>query len=128
MNEPPFSLEQIASRSGQSKMDRLVRHWLIGLPVAARIDFLKQLWPLNYRFALILTQAAQLPKRENQDLFKYLLRTSSHNAAEELINRFEPILGKERFWQIASVEELSPAMQDFLNYHSGSHLKRLSSE
>ncbi|WP_448651880.1 hypothetical protein ACSHWC_29575 [Pseudomonas fluorescens] len=122
MDDIRFTPEQVASRSGTAQTDKDVRQWLVGLPIAERLDFLKQLWPLNYRFALKLLQAAQLSRQENEDMFRHWLRTGQHNTAQELIKRLEPVLGERRFWQIASQEVVAPVMRELLNYYGGGRL------
>lgn len=122
MDDIRFTPEQVASRSGTAQVDKDVRHWLVGLPIAERLDFLKQLWPLNYRYALKLLQAAQLPRQENEDMFRHWLRTGQHNTAQELIKRLEPVLRERRFWQIASREVVTPVMGEFMNYYGGGRL------
>lgn len=122
MDDIHFTPEQVASRSGNAQVDKDVRHWLVSLPIAERLDFLKQLWPLNYRYTLKLLQAAQLPRQENENMFRHWLRTGQHNTAQELIKRLEPVLGERKFWEIASQEALMPVMRDFLNYYGGGRL------
>ena len=122
MDDIRFTPEQVASRSGTAQTDKDVRQWLVGLPIAERLDFLKQLWPLNYRYALKLLQAAQLSRQENEDMFRHWLRTGQHNTAQELIKRLEPVLGERRFWQIASQEVVAPVMRELLNYYGGGRL------
>ncbi|PHN25159.1 hypothetical protein [Pseudomonas sp. ICMP 561] len=122
MGDSRFKPEQVASRSGNAQVDKDVRNWLVGLPIADRLDFLKQLWPLNFRYSLILFQAAQLPRQENEYLFRYWLRTGHHNTAQELIKRLQPVLGERKFWQIASREKLSPTMREFMNYYGHGRL------
>jgi len=122
MDDSRFTPEQVASRSGIAQTDKQVRQWLTGLPIAERIDFLKRLWPLNYRYSLKLLQAAQLPRQENEYLFRHWLRAGHHNTAQELIKRLLPVLGERKFWQIASQEQLSPIMREFMNYHSHGRL------
>lgn len=122
MDDIRFTPEEVASRSGIAQVDKDVRLWLVGLPIAERLDFLKQLWPLNYRHTLKLLQAAQLPRQENEDMFRHWLRAGQHNTAQELIKRLEPVLGERKFWEIASQEVLSKVMQEFLNYYGGGRL------
>ncbi|WP_338525244.1 hypothetical protein NUH87_06275 [Pseudomonas batumici] len=122
MDDSRFTPEQVASRSGIAQTDKQVRQWLVGLPIAERIDFLKRLWPLNYRYSLKLLQAAQLPRQENEYLFRHWLCTGHHNTAQELIKRLSPVLGETKFWQIAAQEKLSPTMREFMNYHSHGRL------
>jgi hypothetical protein len=122
MDDIHFTPEQVASRSGIAQVDKDVRHWLVRLPIAERLDFLKQLWPLNYRYTLKLLQAAQLPRQENENIFRHWLRTGQHNTAQELITRLEPVWGERKFWEIASQEALMPVMRDFLNYYGGGRL------
>ncbi|KTC18556.1 hypothetical protein AO390_03165 [Pseudomonas marginalis ICMP 11289] len=88
MDDSRFTPEQVAKRSGIAQVDKDVRQWLVGLPVPERLEFLKRPWPLNYRYSLILLQAAQLPRQANEHMLKYWLRNGSHNAAQELIRRF----------------------------------------
>lgn len=128
MDDFRFTPEQVASRSGIAQVDKDVRHWLVGLPIAERLDFLKQLWPLNYRYTLKLLQAAQLQRQENEVMFRHWLRTGQHNTAQELIKRLEPVLGERRFWQIASQELVTPVMREFLNYYGGGRLGSQSDE
>lgn len=122
MDDIRFTPEQVASRSGTAQTDKDVRQWLVGLPIAERLDFLKQLWPLNYRYALKLLQAAQLSRQENEDMFRHWLRTGQHNTAQDVIKRLEPVLGERRFWQIASQEVVAPVMRELLNYYGGGRL------
>lgn len=112
-----FTPEHIASRSGTSALDKPVRLWLAGLVSHERISFLKQLWPLNYRYALALAQGAQLSRRENEALLRHWLKAGNHNAAKELIRYLEPVLGEHRFWKVAGDESRTDEMRDFLDYH-----------
>ncbi|WP_426134798.1 hypothetical protein [Pseudomonas sp. PWP3-1b2] len=122
MDDSRFTPEQVASRSGLAQVDRDVKQWLVGLPISERLDFLKRLWPLNYRYSLKLLQSAQLPRQENEYMFRHWLRAGHHNTAQELIKRLQPVLGERKFWLIASQEELSPTMRDFMNYYSHGRL------
>jgi len=128
MDDLRFTPEQVALRSGIAQTDKQVRQWLAGLPIAERVDFLKRLWPLNYRYSLKLLQAAQLPRHENEYLFRHWLRAGHHNAAQELIKRLLPVLGERKFWQIASQEKLSHTMREFMNYHSHGRLDSQADE
>ncbi|MCJ7958929.1 MULTISPECIES: hypothetical protein [unclassified Pseudomonas] len=125
MDDSRFTPGQVASRSSNAQVDKDVKQWLVGLPNAQRLDFLKQLWPLNFRYSLRLIQAAQLSRQENEYMFRHWLRVGHHNTAQELIKRFEPVLGERKFWQIASQETLSPTMREFMNYYG---LGRLNSQ
>ncbi|MBD9517865.1 hypothetical protein [Pseudomonas sp. PDM22] len=122
MHQPTFTPEEVCHRTGLGKQDKLVRQWLVGIPLADRTEFLRQLWLLNYRYALDLFQAAQLPANENRQLVRHWLRSGHHNAAQALIQRATPVLGEKTFWRIASEETLTSAMRDFLNYHGGNLL------
>lgn len=122
MQRPTFTAEQVCSRTGKGKQDKNVRLWLISVPVTERAEFLKKLWPLNYRYALELFQAAQLPANENRQLVRHWLLTGHHNAAQVLIQRATAVLGEKTFWRIASEETLTPAMREFLNYYGGNRL------
>lgn len=122
MQRPIFTAEQVCSRTGKGKQDKNVRQWLISVPVTERAEFLKKLWSLNYRYALELFQAAQLPANENRQLVQHWLLTGHHNAAQALIQRATAVLGEKTFWRIASEETLTPAMRELLNYYGGSQL------
>ena len=126
MDSPPFSPEQFAKRSGMARIETDLKKWLLRISVADRVDFIKKLWPMNYRFALILVQSSQLPIKESENLLRHWLIADQHNAAEQLIKRLEPVLGERKFWKIVSQEQLSPAMRDFLSYHSHGRLKAQS--
>lgn len=124
MDYTHFTPEQLANRTGTAVVDHQARKWLVSLPIPERVDFLKRLWPLDFRYSLILLQAAQLPRQENQQLFRHWLHTGHHNAAQELINRLQPLLGETTFWRITSQETLTAPMWDFLNYHGRGRLQR----
>ena len=119
MQTPMFSPEQVATRTGHTKNDKAVRLWLATQTTPDRIAFLKQLWPLNYRYALILTRGAQLSRHENEALLQHWLTTGGHNAARELISQMEPVVGQRRFWKIVEEAPVSEDMRSFLNYYSG---------
>lgn len=112
-----FTPEEFATRFGTSKMDKPVGLWLAGLVSQERISFLKQLWPLNYRYALALAQGAQLSRQENEALLRHWLNAGNHNAANDLIRYLEPVLGEQRFWKVVGDESLTDEMRHFLDYH-----------
>ena len=114
MKTTAFTHEQLAKLTGTNQIESSLKKWLISLSVEERIAFLSELWPTNFRLALKLTQAAQLPRKETEKFFRHLLRESHHNAAQEIIKRFTPMLGEKKFWRIAAQEEITPAMRDFL--------------
>jgi len=124
MKTTEFTHEQLPNprETNQNQSESNLRRWLISLSVEERIAFLSELWPTNFRLALKLTQAAQLPRKETEIFFRHLLRESHHNAAQEIIKRFTPMLGEKKFWRIAAQEEITPAMRDFLNYYSRGRL------
>ena len=122
MKTTEFTHEQLANPRETNQSESNLRRWLISLSVEERIAFLSELWPTNFRLALKLTQAAQLPRKETENFFRHLLRESHHNAAQEIIKRFTPMLGEKKFWRIAAQEEITPAMRDFLNYYSRGRL------
>jgi hypothetical protein len=122
MNIPAFTPEQFSTRPGIAQVELDLKKWLLSLEVEERIEFIKKLWPINFQFALTLLQASQLPKKELENTFRHWLREGHHNTAQELIKRFIPMLGEKKFWRIASQENISPAMRDFLNYHSHGRL------
>lgn len=120
LNEPLYTPEQVAKRNAAT--DKHVRRWLAELPSTEKLEFLKQLWPLNFRFTLLLVQGARLSRQESESLLVHWLHKCNHNAAQELIKRLVPVLGEKRFWRVVAQEELSPAMYDFINYHSHGRL------
>lgn len=123
MDHLQFTPAQLACRTGTSQLDKPVRQWLASLPSAQRIDFLKELWPLNMRYTLILLQGARLSREENRQLCRTWLRAGHHNAAQALIEGFESLLGEKTFWQMASQEQLCPAMREMLDYHGHGRLE-----
>jgi len=124
MKAPPFTPEQFETLSGKSNTETQLRKWLRSLPSSDRVDFIRRLWSLNYRFALSLVRSSQLSLQEVSSLLRHWLLLGQHNAAQRLISDLEPLLGKERFWRIVQEAELSPAMREFLNYHSHGELER----
>ena len=127
MHKATFTPEEVSNRTGLGKQDKHVRRWIIGIPIADRTEFLRQLWPLNYRYALELFQAAQLPANENRLLVRHWLRSGHHNAAQALIQRATAVLGEKAFWRIACEETLTSVMRDFLNYYGDNRLDRTRS-
>jgi hypothetical protein len=122
MNTPAFTPEQFATRPGIAQIETELKKWLLALGVDERLEFIKRLWLVNYRFALVLLQASKLPIKETENIFRHWLREGSHNTAQELIKRLTPMLGERKFWRIASEEKISPAMREFLNYYSHGRL------
>lgn len=122
MITPPFKPEMFHRRSGIAQDEKDLKKWLLGLSVEARVEFIKELWPIHFRLALILVQSTQLPIKEVESLLRYWLVEGKHNTAQELIARLTPMLGENKFWKIASKEVMPSAMRDFLNYHSGGRL------
>ncbi len=112
-----FSPEQFEKRSGHAQVEIELRKYLRGIPVPERIDFIAHLWPLNYVFAVSLARSSQIPQQELAELLSNWLAQNKHNTVKLLIEEFEPLLGENRFWKIATECELSSAMVDFLNYH-----------
>lgn len=112
-----FTPEEAAARFGTSKLDKPLRLWLAGLPIEERISFLKQLWPINYRYALELAQGAQLSRQESEALLRHWLKAGQHSAVKDLIRYLKPVLGARRFRRVVSEESLSDAMRHFLDYH-----------
>jgi len=122
MIRPPFKPEMFRRRSGIAQDEKDLKKWLLDLGIEKRIEFIKELWPIHFRLALILVQSTQLPIKEVESLFRYWLVEGKHNTAQELIARLTPMLGEKKFWRIASQEDIPSAMRDFLNYHSGGRL------
>lgn len=125
--EQLFTPAQVALHIGNGQTHRQVLKRLSALPTVERVDFLKRLWPLNYRYALQLYRGARLPRLESQQLFQYWLRTGHHNAAQALIQHVPAVLGERRFWRIVADETLTPAMRDFLAYYGKAQLKKSES-
>lgn len=117
MDEPRFKPERFVRRSGTAQVDTELRRWLRSLPVPQRIDFIKDLYSHNYRYAVALVRSSQLPIDEVTRLFQYWLLSSSHNACRGLIEGLVPMIGEARFWTIAAESEVTPIMAEFLNYH-----------
>lgn len=117
MDEPSFKPEQFVSQSGTAQVDTELRRWLRSIPIAQRIDFIKDLYIHNYRYAVALVRSSQLPVDEVTRLLQHWLLSSSHNASRGLIEGFVPMLGEVRFWTIAAESEVTPTMAEFLNYH-----------
>jgi len=112
-----FSPEQFEKRSGQAQVETDLRKYLRSVPVLERIDFINRLWPLNYVFAVSLARSSQIPQQELAELLNDWLAQNKHNTVKVLIEEFEPLLGENRFWKIATECELSTTMVEFLNYH-----------
>jgi hypothetical protein len=117
MDEPSFKPEQFVGRSGTPQVDTELRRWLRSIPMPQRIDFIKDLYGHNYRYAVALVRSSQLPADEVTRLLQHWLLSSSHNASHSLIEGFVPMLGEVRFWTIAAESEVTPTMAEFLNYH-----------
>ena len=117
MDEPRFKPEQFVRRSGTAQIDTELRRWLRSVPVPQRIEFLKDLYNHNYRYAVALVRSSQLPINEVTRLIQHWLLSSSHNASRGLIEGLVPMIGEARFWTIAAESEVTPTMAEFLNYH-----------
>jgi len=117
MDESLFKPEQFIRRSGTAKVDTELRRWLRSIPVPQRIDFIKDLYGHNYRYAVALVRSSQLPADEVTRLLQHWLLSSSHNASRGLIEGLEPMMGEARFWTIAAKCEVTPTMAEFLNYY-----------
>jgi hypothetical protein len=124
MNEP-FIPEQFGVLPGDAKIVNELRRWLRSIPALERIDFIKKVWLVNYRLSISLIRSSQLSIKEAIDLLQYWVVYANHNAARGLIEGFIPVLGEERFWKAVIEVELSPTMEDFLNYHGHDKLKQL---
>jgi hypothetical protein len=127
MDEPRFKPEQFVRRSGTSQVDTELRRWLRSLPVAQRIDFIKDLYSHNYRYAVALVRSSQLPIDEVTRLLQHWLRSSSHNASRGLIEGLVPMIGEARFWTIAAESDVTPTMAEFLNYYGQGKLNQYRS-
>ena len=124
MSEPRYKPEQFVRRSGTAQVDTELRRWLRSQSVSERIEFIKALFPRNYRYALSLTRSSQLPLEEVIGLLQHWLTSASRNCGQGLIDGLVPVLGETRFWSTAARTELTPIMSDFLNYYSNGKLKQ----
>ena len=73
MEEPRFKPEQFVRRSGTAQIDTELRRWLRTIPVPQRIDFVKDLYSHNYRYAIALVRSSQLPIDEVTRLLQHWL-------------------------------------------------------
>ena len=119
-----FEPKQFEKRSGQAQVETELRKYLRAAPIEEKIKFIKELWPLNYRFALSLTRSSQIPNKQLSEMLHEWLALNQHNCVAGLIKEFEPLIGKEKFWKIATSLELTNQMQEFLNYHSKGEFQR----
>jgi hypothetical protein len=119
---PMASEEQSAKHSGRARTYRELKVWLRTLPIAERMEFLEQLAHRNERFALRLAKSARLTPEAAQRFLQGRLH-GDHAFAPLLIRYFEPLIGKDRFWQIAA-QNLRPDSLMFraLNYHGSGRL------
>ncbi|MFL6636820.1 MAG: hypothetical protein ACJ8HJ_31385 [Massilia sp.] len=124
MDEPRFKPEQFVRRSGTAQVDTELRRWLRSIPVPQRIDFIKDLYSHNYRYAVALVRSSQLPTDEVTRLLQHWLLSSSHNASRGLIEGFVPMLGEARFWTIAAESDVTPTIAEFLNYYGQGKLNQ----
>jgi hypothetical protein len=127
MDEPPFKPEQFIRRSGTAQVDTELRRWLRSIPVPQRIDFIKDLYSHNYRYAVALVRSSQLPADEVTRLLRHWLLSSSHNASRGLIEGLVPMIGEARFWTIAAESDVTPTMAEFLNYYGRGKLNQYRS-
>lgn len=124
MDAPFFTPEQFVHYSGTAQIDVELRRWLRSQVMSERVDFINTLFPHNYRYALALVRSSMLPTDEIARMLRYWLSLGTHNCSQGLIDGLVPVLGERRFWSIAAQAELSPAMSDFLNYHSHGKLEQ----
>lgn len=122
MDESRFKPEQFIRRSGTAQVDTELRRWLRSIPVPQRINFIKELYSHNYRYAVALVRSSQLPTDEVTQLLKHWLISSSHNASRGLIEGLVPMMGEAKFWKITAQVEVAPTMAEFLNYYSAGKL------
>jgi hypothetical protein len=77
-----FTPEQFAKLTGDANVETELKKWLRSISVEERIEFIKKLWPLNYRFALSLVRTSQLSTEDVSNLLKDWLILGQHNAAK----------------------------------------------
>jgi hypothetical protein len=123
-----FVPEDFAKRPGRADLETELRSWLRSIPLTERIDFIRRLWPLNYRFALSLVRSSQLPTVEVVSLLEHWLSLGQHNTAEGLIEGLMPVVGESRFWRTAAQGDLTQAMEELLNYYGHGQLAKYKSE
>ncbi len=117
-----YTADMFSFRPSDSRKERDLRRWLLSKDEEERIAFIKEVWEINYPFALTLLQSMQLSRTDTERLLRHFLRTGAHNAAAELIIKMEPMLGTRKFWRVVCEEPLSQAMRDFINYQSNGKL------
>lgn len=119
---PMASEEQSDQHTGRRRTYRELKTWLRTLPDAERVEFLDQLAQRNERFSLRLAKSARLSPEAAGRFLRGRLH-GDHVFAPLLIRYFEPLIGKDRFWQIAA-QNLRPESLMFraLNFHSGGQL------
>lgn len=118
MLDKEFLPENFARRSGIGQDDTELRRWLRSQPVAKRLTFINTLFGHNYRYAISLTRSSKLSIEDVVQLLQGWLLLGKHNCSYGLMQGLIPVLGERRFWTTAAKLELTPAMSDFLNYHS----------
>lgn len=128
MNDKEFLPENFARRSGIGQDDTMLRRWLRSRPLAERLTFINKLFGHNYRYAISLTRSSQLPIDDVLQLLKGWLLLGKHNCSLGLMEGLVPIVGERRFWTTVAKLELTPAMTDFLNYHSHGKLRKYVAE
>lgn len=117
-----YTADMFSFCPSDSRKERDLRRWLLSKAEEERIEFINEIWKINYPFALTLLQSMQLSKADIERLLRHFLRTGAHNAAGELIRKMEPMLGTHKFWRVVCEEPLSWAMRDFINYQSNGKL------
>jgi hypothetical protein len=123
-----YTAAMFKRRPHDSRIEAGLRRWLLAQSEEQRMGFVKELWQINYPFALVLAQSMQLSRAHIEELLRHWLRSGAHNAASQLIARMEPMLGERKFWRIVSEEPLSPGMRDFISYHSKGRLDAIQSK
>src|ERR1041384_8263138 len=102
---------QFKELSGQSQKLTELRERLRKASLEERIEFIKELWPLNAKLALSLTLSSQIPITHISGMLREWLLLNIHNSAKLLIDELAPVLGKDKFWKIAASLELTVEME-----------------
>jgi len=112
----PFVASDFRTRPAIAQIETDLRKWLRGCPPSERVVFLRELWPVNPHFALVLAGACQLPAKEAEALLAEWLLGESRNA-RAILRTFVPLLGAGHFWCVVAETETTEAMAHMLEYH-----------
>jgi hypothetical protein len=112
-----FAPENFATRPALAQVETELRRWLRTQPPSQREQFLRELWTVNWHFAIELAGSSQLPNENASMLLKEWLAHGQVNSARSLVQTFGRLLGTRRFWKIVGESGLSEPMARMLEYH-----------